>query len=289
MSLGARVFAAILVAASLVAMPFRATAEPSSRNILIIDESAAESPFGRRFAEQIHATLDAKSVQAYAIYAEYLDFGHFTGPNYELVLETYFTNKYRDKPINLIVALGSEALNFSLRLRAEVWSDAPIVFVSFDETAAKDFTAPPNTTGIIAARSFQDMVEAAKILVPGLAQIVLVGDSRQREPLRGRYQQDVQKLAKPLDVVNLSNLSLDQVRMQIAALHDDAAIAYTPIYKDETGTTHNPSKLSKLSRVWPLDRSWSILKTSLVWARPAGSSCRPKKSAGKRDRGLRAF
>ena len=245
MSLSAQVFAAILIAATLAAMPFRATAEPPPRNILIIDESAAESPFGRRFGGQIHATLDAKSVQAYAIYAEYLDFGHFTESNYDLILETYFTNKYRDKPISLIIALGSEALNFSLHLRSNVWSDAPIVFVSFDDAAAKDFTAPPNATGIIAARPFQDMVEAAKILVPGLAQIALVGDSLEREPLRGRYRQDVQQLAKALDVVNLSNLSLDQVRMKITALHDDTAIVYTPIYRDGTGTTHNPVEALK--------------------------------------------
>jgi signal transduction histidine kinase len=245
MSLSTRVCAAILVAASLAATSFRATAESRPRNILIINESAAESPFGRRFGEQIHATLDVKSVQAYAIYAEYLDLGHFTGPNFESIIGTYFTNKYRDKPINLIVALGSEALNFSLRLRAEVWSGAPIVFVSFDDTATKDFTAPPNTTGIIAARPFQDMVEAAKILVPGLTQIALVGDSLKREPLRGRYQQDVQQLTKAMDVVDLSNLSLDQVRMQITALHDNAAIVYTPIYKDGTGTTHNPIEALK--------------------------------------------
>jgi signal transduction histidine kinase len=245
MSLSAQVFAAILIAATLAAMPFRATAEPPPRNILIIDESAAESPFGRRFGGQIHATLDAKIVQAYAIYAEYLDFGHFTESNYDLILETYFTNKYRDKPISLIIALGSEALNFSLHLRSKVWSDAPIVFVSFDDAAAKDFTAPPNATGIIAARPFQDMVEAAKILVPGLARIALVGASLEREPLRGRYRQDVQQLAKALDVVNLSNLSLDQVRMQITALHDDTAIVYTPIYRDGTGTTHNPVEALK--------------------------------------------
>ena len=67
MSLSTRVCAAILVAASLAAMSFRATAEPPPRNILIIDEPAAESPFGRRFGEQIHATLDAKSVQERAL------------------------------------------------------------------------------------------------------------------------------------------------------------------------------------------------------------------------------
>lgn len=245
MSLGARVFAAILVAASLAAMPFRATAAPPSRNILIIDESAAEAPFSRRFGEQIHATLDADGVQAYEIYAEYLDFGHFTGPNYDSILETHFASKYHDKPINLIVALGSAALTFSLRLRAKVWSGIPIVFVSFNETPAKDFPTPPNTTGVVAARPFQDMVKAAKILVPGLAKISLVGDSLKRQPLRGHYQQGVQQVAKTLDVVDLSNFSLDQVRMKITALHDDAAIVYIPIYKDGTGTSHNPVEALK--------------------------------------------
>jgi signal transduction histidine kinase len=246
MSLDARVFAAILVAASLVAMPFRATAGAPTRDILIIDESAAEAPFARRFREQIHATLDAKNVQAYSIYAEYLDLGHFTGQNYGSILETYFINKYRDKPINLIVALGSEALRFSLHLRATVWPDASIVFVSFNDTTARDFTAPPNTTGIIAARPFQDMVKAAKILVPGLAQIALVGDTLERQPLRGHYRQDMQQVAAGFKIVNFSSLDLDQVRTQVAALHDDAAIIYIPIYKDGTGTSHNPVEALKV-------------------------------------------
>jgi len=226
-------------------MPFRATAEPLPRNILIVDESAADSPFGRRFKDQIHSTLDAESVQAYAMYAEYLDFGHFTGPSYVSALETYLTNKYRDKPISLIVALGSDALKFSARLRATLWPSAPIVFVTFDEIAAKDLAALPNTTGVIATRPFQDMVKAARLLVPDLAQIALIGDLLKRQPLRGQYQQDVQQVAKELDVTNLSDLPLYEIRKQIAALHDDTAIVYIPIYRDSTGASHNPAEALK--------------------------------------------
>lgn len=245
MSLGARVFAAILIVASLAALPFRAAAEPLPRNILIVNEFAADSPVGRRFNEQFHATLDGEGVRGYAIYAEYLDLGHFAGPNYDSVLGTYFTNKYRDKPISLIVTLGSEALKFSLRLRATLWSDAAMVFVTFDDAAAKDFTAPPNTTGIIATRPFQDLVKAAKLMVPGLSQIALVGDSLKRQPLRGQYQQDMQQVAKEVDVIDLTDLGLFQVKKEIAALHDDAAIVYIPIYGDDTGVSHNPIEALK--------------------------------------------
>jgi hypothetical protein len=42
-------------------------------SILIINESASDSPFSRRFKEQIHATLDAETARPYTIYAEYLD------------------------------------------------------------------------------------------------------------------------------------------------------------------------------------------------------------------------
>ena len=55
----------------------------------------------------------------------------------------------------------------------------------------------------------------------------------------------MQQVAKEVDVIDLSDLCLYQVRKQIAALHDDAAIVYIPIYRDDTGATHNPAEALK--------------------------------------------
>jgi hypothetical protein len=154
MKLGKGLFATILVAASL-AIATCAIADPSPRTILIIDESDSNSPFGHRFREQVHSTLDAKSTKDYVIYSESLDFGHFNGTDYDAKIRALFKSKYNDKPISVIVALGSAALKFVSSLRLELSPSTPIVFIIFDDAMA----APPsNSTGAIALQRFQNLV-----------------------------------------------------------------------------------------------------------------------------------
>src|ERR1700690_2855886 len=146
MGLGRWAFAAVWVAAYL-ASPTYAIAEPAPRAILIVDESDSNSPFGQRFREQVHSTLVAKSTQNYVIYSESLDFGHFSGPDYDARLHAFFRSKYNDKPISVFVALGSAALTFVSSLRGELSPSTPIVFIIFDDAMAN---VPSNSTGAIA-------------------------------------------------------------------------------------------------------------------------------------------
>ena len=239
MGLGRRAFAAVWVAACL-ATPTYTFAESAPRAVLIVDESDSNSPYGHRFREQIHSTLDAESTQHYVIYLESLDFGHFNGSDYDATLHEFFKNKYKDKPIDIIVTLGSEALKFMSRMRAETWPSAPIVFVTFYDAMA---VAPTNATGVIAPRRFQDLVKSAQYLVPDLARIALVGERLDRQPLRGQYKNEIQQLTRGLNVIDLTGLPIADVKKQVAALPSDAAIAYTPIYTDETEGSHNPGEV----------------------------------------------
>ena len=239
MGLGRRAFAAFCVAASF-ATPTCGIAESSPRAILIVDESDSNSPFGHRFREQVHSTLDAKSTKNYVIYSESLDLGHFNGTDYDATLRAFFKNKYKDKPISVIVALGSAALKFVSSLRAELSPSTPIVFIIFDDPMAN---TPSNSTGAIALQSFQNLVASAQYLMPDVARIALVGGSLDSEPIRRHYQNEIQQLPKGLSVINLTGLPLQDVKKRIAVLPSDAAIAYTPIYSDETGSTHNPGEV----------------------------------------------
>jgi signal transduction histidine kinase len=239
MRLGTRALAAICVAASLVT-PTWAIAEPSPRAILIIDESDSNSPFGHRFREQVHSTLDAKSTKDYVIYSESLDFGHFNGTDYDAKIRALFKSKYNDKAISVIVALGSAALKFVSSLRPELSPSTPIVFIIFDDAMAN---VPSNSTGAFALQRFQNLVTSAQYLIPDLARIALVGGALDRQPLRRHYQNEIQQLPKGLSVVDLTGLPLEEVKKRIAVLPSDAAIAYTPIYSDETGSTHNPGEV----------------------------------------------
>ena len=41
--------------------------------------------------------------------------------------------KYRDRPVGVLVAVGSAALCFALRWRDELWPGIPIVFTMVDQ------------------------------------------------------------------------------------------------------------------------------------------------------------
>ena len=200
----------------------------------------SNSPFGDRFRRQVHSTLDAKFTKDYVIYSESLDFGHFSGPDYDATLHAFFKNKYKDKPISVIVALGAEALKFVSRMRAEFWPSAPIVFVTFFDATT---LVPSNATGVFASRRFQDLVKSAQDLVPDLARIAVVGERLDLQPLRRQYKIEAQQLTKDLNVIDLTGLPVEEVKKRVASLPSDAAIAYTPIYTDETGSNHNPGEV----------------------------------------------
>ncbi len=204
--------------------------------------SNSDSPFGRRFREQVHSTLDAESAQHYVVYSESLDFGHFSGPDYDATFRALFREKYKDKPISVIVALGADALKFVSSARAEMWPSVPIVFITFDHALA---ITPSNATGIITLQQFHDLVKAAQFIVPDLAQIALIGGPLDHQPLRRHYQNEIKQLPKDLNVIDLTGLPLGEVMKRVATLPRDAAIAYTPIYSDDTGRSHHPGEVLK--------------------------------------------
>jgi signal transduction histidine kinase len=242
MGFSKRVFTAIWLIANLVTTTC-AIAEPSSRAVLIVDDSDPGSPFSRRFRDQVYLTLSSEAKQRYAIYSEYFDLGHFGGPDYDAILSTNFRTKYRDKPVSAIIAFGGAALNFSLRMRAELWpSLPPIVFAKLDDTPAVYPNLPLNVSGTSSTRRFHKLIESAQLVVPNLARIALVGAPLNRQPFRSQYEKDLQELPKRLNIVDLTGLRFEEVKKRIAALPGDAVIAYLPIYSDDVG---NPSDALK--------------------------------------------
>ena len=81
------------------------------------------------------------------VYIEDLDLYRFNAPGYPETLATYLQEKYRDKPIGVVVSVGSSALDYALRLRTSVWPNVPIVFAAVDKKTT-DLGIVPGVTGI---------------------------------------------------------------------------------------------------------------------------------------------
>ena len=102
-----------------------------------------------------------------SIYSEHLDLSRFGGGQHDELLRRYLRDKFGEKPIGVVVAQGSAALEFVLRSRAELWPKVPVIFASVDEETGKRLRLPPDVTGTLYQRPFRNVVTTARALQPG--------------------------------------------------------------------------------------------------------------------------
>jgi nitrogen fixation/metabolism regulation signal transduction histidine kinase len=140
---------ALLVPAKLLA------AEALPRTILFLDQSETRGPFYQEVFSGFRDAVNADLESHVTIYRESLDLSRFTGASYEQTLHDYLQEKYRDRPIGAIVAIGAGTLELVRRGRAEFWQHTPVVFALVDEAYLDSGSGiPPNKLKQIFDRFF---------------------------------------------------------------------------------------------------------------------------------------
>lgn len=119
-------------------------ADSLPRSVLYLDQNDPGEPFAAGISAAFRSTIDAAS-ESIAIYAENLDLIRSPGERHEEILKTYLREKYRDRPIRVIVAIGTAALPLMLRARAELWPEVPAIFAGGIPPGTK---IPPGVTGL---------------------------------------------------------------------------------------------------------------------------------------------
>jgi signal transduction histidine kinase len=233
--------AAHLIIAVLLTAPL--AAQPSSRSVLLLDQSSAGLPFNTALATAVRLTLSAESKVPISFYAEHLDANRFFGSDYEEGILSFFRKKYRDKTIDVVVVVGSAALDFIARRRAELWPNVPVVFTAIDEATIARVTLPPNLTGVTTQLTLQDMVRTANIVVPNLKRIAIVGDPLERQTFYRHFLDEVPTVATQYEIINLMNLPMGELKRRLGNLPDATAVIYTGIYYDSEGVSHVPAEL----------------------------------------------
>jgi signal transduction histidine kinase len=216
----------------------QAQLEASAPGVLVIDDSDPDSPFGRELRAHIHSTLERELRTGFALYPEFLDSG-VSKPSNDAPALAYVGDKHRTHRIGAIAAIGANATSFALKLREEWWPEVPVIYVSFDDRQTS-LERDPNTTGVIARRHFEDLLKAARIVVPHLGRVALVGSTLEMQPYRQHYAREIPQFAGELEIIDLTGLTVEQAKSQVGRLPDDSIIAYLPIYTDASGLIHNP-------------------------------------------------
>lgn len=227
-----------LVAA--LAPPPSAVAQQLPRSVVILDQSDTDSAWYQAFSSAFRTTLNAESSAQISLYGEHLDLSRFTGQKHDELIRVYLRDKFRDRPIGVVVAQGSGALDFMLRSRAELWPAVPVVFAAVDSATIARLNLPPDVTGKIRHLTFRNAVKAAQTIVPNLKRIALVGDPWERQAVRKHYKEEIPAFTRQFEVIDLIGLPMAEIRKRVATLPDDAVVIHTAVNVDGAGVAYLP-------------------------------------------------
>jgi signal transduction histidine kinase len=216
-------------------------AEPLPRSVLIIDQYGPGLPFSAGISSGIRAAVISGSATPVSVYHEQLDLARFRGSDYEHSLNALFRMKYRDKQVGVIIAVGPAALEYVLRSRAELWPEVPVVFTFVDKSTIAQLRLPPDVTGATLQSQPRDMVTVARTLVPDIKRIALVGDPPENQTYYRDLKKEIPIVAPDLEFIDLTGLTMTELRKRVATLPDDTAILHTSIYSDGEGHSLIPA------------------------------------------------
>ena len=221
----------------LLASPACSTAQAGERlprSVLILDQSTSLRPWPSAIIGGMRSFLWDRIGPSISFYVEHLDLYRFSGPGYEQSLQEHFRAKYRETPVGVIVAIGSSTLNYAFRLRANVWPAVPIVFAAVDEETARNL--PPEVTGTSMQMTLANMIKASRMLFPDLKGFAIVGDRLELHPYYRHFADELPVFSRQLEFIDLTGLSIRDVKQRVATLPDHTTILYTGINFDSDGT-----------------------------------------------------
>jgi signal transduction histidine kinase len=223
------IFAAVIfhLVATLISSPAWAEQTPAP-TVLIINQSDTIRPWPNAIVTAIRSALLDRAGNNASLYIENLYLYDFNGETYQNSLHDFFQQKYRDKHIAVLVAIGSSALPIALHLRESLWPAASLIFAAVDERSAKQ-NFPGRVTGITMHMSLADMIKATQLLLPRTRRIAIVGDPFPKQLYYTNFPEEIASLRQQFEFIDLTGLPLDEVRQRVARLPDDTVIFYTGI------------------------------------------------------------
>jgi len=209
-------------------------ARPASVLLLMPQQSGTIN--GVATERGIRAALNCEYTGAVEIRVEYLDLlDPLTTPHLDQLV-ALLADKYRNMPVDVVVAHRTEALAFALDHRA-MFHDAPVVFVEVRPSDAARLTHGHDAvTGAVLDYDLTQMMGESLDLVPSARRVAIFsGASVFDERLAGNFRAALDALPRRVEIISLAGPSLEEQLAQLAQLPDDAVVMVPSYRADAAG------------------------------------------------------
>jgi hypothetical protein len=136
------------------------------KTVLVLYGDRLSIPAVKMTEQGLMAGLSRGQRDDVGIFSEYLDLTRFPAAQYGNDLVRYLRVRYAARRPDVVIAVGSSALELVLAPRDELFASVPVVFVNVDHRDVEGREMPPNVTGLWMAWDYQRTVEFALQLQP---------------------------------------------------------------------------------------------------------------------------
>jgi PAS domain S-box-containing protein len=241
---------AILIVGLIVCLCPAASADaPQRPSVLMLFSMTAMSPAVAGPQRAFQRELIEKMGGAVVFHPEYLDLLSGSDDAYGQSLATFLAEKYRTRPVGVVLVQRIEALTFLLRHRDRLLPGVPIVFTEINSSELGALTLPPDVTGAVT----EGIVQTAQIAVglrPGTRKLVLVVGGSLIERGQADWQTNYLRTLYPtLEVERLDGLPIETQEMRLAAEPPNTVVFFTSYRSDAAGhATVATEVLDRLAR-----------------------------------------
>ena len=175
-------------------------------------------------------------------------------------------NKYRDIPVDLVIASGIEPLEFATRYRDDIWPGVPVVFNGVIDGALEGWRRPKSTTGVTMAFDMVGTIALGLAVVPGARRAyVISGSSPFDRHFLDIALRQLRKGERRVEMRYIVGATRDETMQRVEELDRNSFVVYLSMLRDGAGRVWGPGATalpevvarSSVPVVTPVQSQWT--------------------------------
>ena len=180
-------------------------------------------------------------------FSEFLDAVRFSSPEQAGAMEALLRAKYADRPVDLVVAYGPQALQFLLQRRTSLLSDPPLLFAGISDDDPALQSLPPGVTSVVSRWDAVKTLELAMLLQPEARSVVVVnGASDFDKEWQDAAREGFRAYEGKLQFRYLSGLPMSALLDEAGRLPAQTILLYLTVFQDGAGGHFLPRDVAEL-------------------------------------------
>src|SRR6185295_11264310 len=225
-----------------------ASAGELPKRVLIFSSDDHSVPGNVLLAKAVSSTVRNGLPEGVQVFYEGLDTFRIPTDKYEDELVRLLQRKYSGESIDLIYAFNRSALKFLLKHRGELFSNTPVVFISYEMKRVADLTLDEHVTGVGGKVELSPTLDIALALQPQTKRVVVVGKMPADTAFVEQARQEFSPYEGKVEFAYLIGLPIDELRTKLASLPDKSIVFYLWVSSDSTRQiSPNPELISLLA------------------------------------------